>query len=235
MVRVVICSSSLEKAQCLFEKTQRFIKQFKIRSELSFCTDYKYIVDNFSRNIYHYDIYVLDISDDMAFKMSKAIREYNYLASLVFVSDTKRIKQNIFRYRPSGYIDDYNSYSQLETVLKHVFDEQTRLNPYFNIRNKGTLMRIHYNDILYLESCRRIVTIHTDTKKIEFYAQLSDVLFKLPKYQFIRCHQSYIVNLKRIKELNKTDRVLVTENGEKIKISERYYSDVISVCEKMLK
>ena len=55
---------------------------------------------------------------------------------------------------------------------------------------------------------------------------------QLPGDIFIRCHQSYIVNMDRVKILDKATRCFVMLSGDAIDISKSYYPSVLEEYEK---
>lgn len=78
------------------------------------------------------------------------------------------------------------------------------------ISNTKVIYRILYDDIEYLESQKKIVKIHTTYDVIEVRDTLDNVNEKLSA-DFLRCHQSYIVNMNRIRQFNKNGAVLLGE------------------------
>lgn len=65
-------------------------------------------------------------------------------------------------------------------------------------------------DITYIESKRRVLHIHVGDpdEEVETYAQLASMASSLPA-RFVRCHNSFLVNLDYVKEY-RSDSVLLT-------------------------
>lgn len=82
---------------------------------------------------------------------------------------------------------------------------------------------VYPRDILYVESDRRQVIVHTRTGEHRSYGKLSDVLDRLPAH-IVRCHQSYIVNLDFVERLGTESIALVT--GQTIPVSRRWRASV---------
>ena len=87
---------------------------------------------------------------------------------------------------------------------------------------KGKVFSVKINNIKYIESNKRVIIIYEKDFKRKIYAKLSDLEKMLPE-QFIRCHQSYIVNLGHAKELNSHEFILNT--GEKVPVSQAKYRE----------
>lgn len=74
--------------------------------------------------------------------------------------------------------------------------------------------------IAFIESKRRVLHIHLGepAEEVETYARLADMAAALPE-RFVRCHNSFLVNLDFVKEL-RTDSVLLT-TGATVPISRK--------------
>ncbi|MEM8528854.1 MAG: LytTR family DNA-binding domain-containing protein [Bacteroidota bacterium] len=73
---------------------------------------------------------------------------------------------------------------------------------HFFVRTNYKMTRINFQDILYLESQREYVAIHTTTKKYLVHQSMNHMEQELPKSKFMRVHRSYLVALERIKTIN---------------------------------
>ena len=70
---------------------------------------------------------------------------------------------------------------------------------FFNV-NK-VMVKVEFSNILYIESMREYIYIHTDSSKVITKLGIGQVENMLPKY-FIRIHRSFIVNLNKISAYN---------------------------------
>ena len=96
------------------------------------------------------------------------------------------------------------------------------------------MIRIPYDDILFFESRQKICALHTKTQIIDFYAKMSEVEIMLPKEEFNRCHQSYLVNMKNVISLDKSNRCFIMPKGYDIGISKANYSDSVGAYERYM-
>lgn len=86
------------------------------------------------------------------------------------------------------------------------------------LHSKGTDRVVAPADIRFLESRLHVVTVHTARGTIEVYGKLSDLLDLLPA-RFVRCHQSFAVNLDAVDALEASSLSLVS--GERVPVSRR--------------
>ena len=64
-------------------------------------------------------------------------------------------------------------------------------------------------------------------RKEELAKKLKEINLLLPEDHFFRIHNSYIINLNKIKEFLKSDGYVVLENNHKIPVSRQRKSDFL--------
>ena len=74
----------------------------------------------------------------------------------------------------------------------------TTLPSWIFVRSDKRIEKIELRDILYIESLGNYVNIYTDNKKILAYLTLKGLEGQLPALEFIKVHQSFLVNCSRI-------------------------------------
>ena len=84
---------------------------------------------------------------------------------------------------------------------------------------KGEERVVSPRDIIYIESNRRRVQVHLRRESFETYARLADLERELPP-SFVRCHQSFLVNLDYVSSLGTSAIELV--GGDTVPVSRRY-------------
>ncbi len=94
----------------------------------------------------------------------------------------------------------------------------------FFIKAEGKLIRLRYEDILYIESVGDYVKYFTQSKNYLTHSTLKSVEEKMDNHQFMKIHRSYIVNLRKIKDIQ--DNSVVIE-GKVIPISKSLKSGVM--------
>ena len=75
--------------------------------------------------------------------------------------------------------------------------------PFVFIKDGTKLVKINYDDILFVEGLKDYVTIVTKTQKIVSLQRLKSLETQLPPEKFIRIHHSYIIALKAVDTVHK--------------------------------
>ncbi len=73
---------------------------------------------------------------------------------------------------------------------------------YIFIKSEKRIEKIEMNDILYAESIGNYVGIYTENKKIIAYLTMKSLESQLPSDEFIKIHQSYLVNCTKIEAID---------------------------------
>lgn len=119
----------------------------------------------------------------------------------------------------------FNS-NRIEEVLLNFnskFDQKK-----ITINTDGKLIFLDAEDILFVESDGNYCTIvMADSQKILITKKLKEMETLLPQNQFFRIHNSYIINLKKIKEFIKADGYVILESSHRIPVARQRKSDFL--------
>ncbi|WP_109853276.1 LytTR family DNA-binding domain-containing protein [Aquimarina sp. AU58] len=127
--------------------------------------------------------------------------------------------------KPISFIRFYksiNKYKALSAGIQYVSDESPEakktLDHIFVNANKR-MIRVEFSNILFIDSIKDYVRIHTADDTIITKDKISVFLQKLPS-NFLRVHRSYIINTEKIASFTSKDIVLL--NGMEIPIGASY-------------
>lgn len=96
------------------------------------------------------------------------------------------------------------------------------------LNTDGKLIFVDPNEVLYVESDGNYSSIFIDKeKKIVVTKKLKEIDMLLPNNSFFRIHNSYIINLNKVKEYIKTDGYVVLEDNINLPVSRQRKSDFL--------
>jgi len=96
---------------------------------------------------------------------------------------------------------------------------QTGVDGHFFIRSEHSIIKINYNEVIYVEGLKDYVKIITDDKTYMSAIHLKVMEDQLPSDLFIRVHRSYIVNIQKIDSLNNFE---IIAGGKSLPLGESY-------------
>ncbi len=120
------------------------------------------------------------------------------------------------------FIQAINKAVSLKTNIQEYTSDSS--NDYMMIKADYKLYKVNYDDLLFIEGQHEYVTFHTTTKRITALYSLRNLEETLPKDKFVRTHKSFIVSIKNIEDIDKTN---VTVAGNKIPIGASYRDALI--------
>ncbi|MCG7500669.1 LytTR family DNA-binding domain-containing protein [Tenacibaculum sp. Mcav3-52] len=139
--------------------------------------------------------------------------------------DSDDLEETIGRIKQ--YYKKNNNTEKVEKILSSFNKKFNRRK--ITINTDGKLVFLAQDEILFVESDGNYSTIYTTgtNKKIVVTKKLKEINQLLPEDHFFRIHNSYIINLNKIKEFLKSDGYVVLENNHKIPVSRQRKSDFL--------
>ena len=120
----------------------------------------------------------------------------------------------------SDFLSQYGT-----TGLEHALQLYQNTHQKYICKTRKNISQINIYDIYYLEIQKHNITIHTQHEIYHKYGTLANELQTLSPYGFVRCTQSCIVSLSKIKHILRDDIILI--NNVRLHMSRGYASQVI--------
>lgn len=156
-----------------------------------------------------YQLLLLDIMMDEpdGLALAAAVRALDEDVSIVFTTSSKKHALQGYQVRPLHYLLKPVDPAELQKILEYDYRRRTD-SQYLTINSGGVLRRVPVGDIYYLEIAGRKVAIHTAGETLHMVARLAELENSLPRGRFVRCHQSFLVNIARVREITRSEALL---------------------------
>lgn len=171
------------------------------------------------------DLIFLDIrmggTDGM--ETAKRLRAKGCRCLIVFLTSLGEYAQRGYEVKAFRYLLK----EQIEGDLRKVMDacrQELSGEDYFCFSYERCSYRIPKRDILYFESRKRLVILHTEKEEHRFYQKLDDLELQLSGEGFLRCHKSFLVQERHIKSWRES--ALWLEDGTQLPVSRTYEKEV---------
>lgn len=180
-----------------------------------------------SCDIEQYQIIFLDVcmGEQNGIQIAKELRRKKINAILIYVSSYIEMAPQGYEVQAFRYLLKQDLDQSLLYALQDVMDELSYRRKTYQIHAHGKIDIIPLRDIIYIESFKRIVVFHTETRTSQEYGKLSDLEEELKESNFIRIQKSYLVNLNHISFIEKGEVHL--DNGMKLRCSKERYEEII--------
>lgn len=166
-----------------------------------------------------FDLILLDIymEDHLGIDVARKLREIGFAGSIVFLTATSDFAIDGYDVGAQGYILKPASLEKLADVIGRVMRgiiERT-----YPIKQRGSVHRVPLREILYIESINNRCILHRHGgQTYNIYKRLDEIESELPDKRFLRCSQSFIVNMDYI---IKVDRSFYLSTGDIVLIRQR--------------
>lgn len=227
-MRIAVCDDCKEDALVL--------KPFLEGHEVSVYSGADSLLNDIEHKKTQYDLYLLDIfmensMDGLA--LAARLRQVQEEAFICFISSSNEFYREAYDLYAVQYLIKPVREEDLKRLLLKVQKSLARENEkrlvYSWWGKSGT---IPYGKICYITSSGHTLFIYcTDGKIQESTGKLNDLEKQVRGDMLMRCHQSFIVNLRYVEGLDSAE---LTVAGERIPVSRRYYVDVKKRYQEML-
>ena len=139
---------------------------------------------------------------------------------IIIISSKDKYALNAFEYDVTDYLLKPISYSRFYKAVDKAqerFDKSkidTRGDEIF-IKKNSSLVRLNYNDILWVEALENYVIFNSFSDKYTIHFTMKAIEQKLPSNKFTRVHRSYIVNTSSIDIIEDNSVIIKTKEGKK--------------------
>ena len=200
-VKIIICDDDAEDITLLSDALYTYDPSFEIIAFTSGETLLSEMTDSaLSADILFLDIYMPGINGILAAQRIRAERKD---LKIIFLSSSKEYYPQAYEVFAFNYILKPFDKERLYAVLRRALDELGRENACkISFSYKSASYSVDCREILYIESRDKLLLFHlVDGSVMQTYWRLDELIKELPNQSFIRCHQSFIVNISNITEM----------------------------------
>lgn len=156
--------------------------------------------------------------------IAKKVKEIQPNSQIIFVSAYDQYYMEVYEVEHVYFLKKPLIEQHLKKALNKAGEKLDNMKKYeFVLSNKQGVQKIMLSQILYFEKEKRKIHVHTSNGIVSYYEKFENMISQLDR-RFYRCHNSYIVNIQRIKKLE--NKKFYFENGREVPISKSYYPQV---------
>lgn len=224
MINIVICEDELEQRNIIKKYINDIFKGISAKFELlEFESAEEFLLNKIEfKNV---DIFILDIKMNgmSGMDLARLIREKDDISEIIFVTSLVDYIQEGYTVRAYRYLLKPINYEELKNhLLSCINDINKKKDNFIMIENKGIVHKVPINEIMYIEVAKKELTIYAKENSYKTKSSMDKVEKELEKFDFYRCHKSYLVNMKYIETIDKNEIII---NCNKIPVSKHRISD----------
>lgn len=218
MIRIAVCDDEKNQRQALRDFLKRYFDGKDYDCEVVEYPCGEPLVADYEENAAAYDLIFLDIfmggMDGM--EAARTVRQRDAGVPIIFLTTSPDYALEGYDVRALGYLVKPLAPEKAAALLDYFLRaEYSGGQKTLLVREGVRVARIAYREILYVESRNSMLLVHTDDgQEHRVYRRLDEVERELAGHSFLRCNQSFLVNLACVREVEKDCFVL--ESGVKI-------------------
>lgn len=234
MLNIFICEDNTAQRQTITQIIQNTVLIEELDMQLVLDTEDPYILLERVKTSQNTGIYFLDIdlnSSMNGMKLAQQIRLYDPRGFIIFITAHSELSYMTFQYRVEAmdFVLKDNPAEvkvKIRECLLNAMERYTlqtnKTHKVYTIEAGGRKISIDHDDIFFFETSSNIhkVILHAKDRQIEFSGTMKELTSTLGS-SFVRCHQSFLVNKKNIKEIDVKNRIIYFANGETCLMSTR--------------
>lgn len=158
-----------------------------------------------------------------------------HIPQVIIISSKEKYAIQAFDYSVTDYLLKPITYARFFKAVSKAYEifNKSRSNidgdKEIFIKRNSSLVRIKYNDILWVEALENYVVINTTNEKFTIHFTMKSIENQLPLVKFKRVHRSFIVNVSRISSIEDNSVVIKLNEGKKvIPIGKSYRDKLLS-------
>lgn len=216
MLRIAVVEDDKKSSGLLKGYIDRYCKENGEQARVNFFSDGIDIASDYNAE---YDLIFLDIvmKHMDGLKAAEYIRKKDKNVVIVFVTGDARFAVKGYSVEALSFMVKPVSYSvfshEMERCVEKIYSGRGK---YVVLTTENGIDKIAVNNIIYIESQNHKMIINTTEKLYCVYETMKSLEGRLPKEQFSRCNNCYLVNLDFVRGVHGEYALI---NDEELKIS----------------
>ena len=230
MITCAMCDDELPFAEQLSSLVMAYAKKKRVELQAETFASAEELLEEIENGA-GFEILFLDIEMRKmdGIELGKKLRERSYQTLIIYVSGYDQYMRQLFEAEPFRFLSKPLKQEELENVLDKAFERISRFHrELFTIRFGKNVVNLLCRDIVYLESNKRKVIVHTVRGEYEYYHKLDEAEEELLAISadFVRIHKAYLVNIEHVEAFQYEK--LALRDGTILSISEAHRANVRS-------
>lgn len=217
-MRLAICDDNDLERDLLHTLLKKYFSETSVRCDFTLYDRGTSLYYDVMEDI-DYDIIFLDLfmGDSFGMRIAQKLRDISYKGKIIFCTVSADYALESYDVFASGYILKPYSLNDIKRTLDRFLPEY-QCNSY-QVKQKSNIIYIPLNEIMYVESDNTKCILHrTEDREYIIYKKLIQIEDELNDPRFLRCHQSFLVNMNYVREAND---VFLLQNGENVLIRKK--------------
>lgn len=239
MLNIFVCEDDARQRQTILLMIQNALLIEELDMQLVLDTEDPYSLLEAVKTSQNTGVYFLDIdlnSSMNGMKLAQQIRLFDPRGFIIFITAHSELSYMTFQYRVEAmdFVLKDNPAEmkvKIRECLLNAMERYTlqtnKIHKVYSIEVGSRKISVAYDDIFFFETSGNVhkVILHALDQQIEFSGTIKELTNTL-EGDFVRCHRSFLVNKRNIKEIDAKNRIIHFTNGETCLMSTRMMKEL---------
>ncbi len=228
MLNFVICDDNLAVLNRLSKMLESIFIDNNIQAEIGLKSSNASSIIDYLK-CHKVDVLILDInlnSDITGCDIADMVRKKNKNVYIIFSTGHLEYALIAYKYKTFDYLPKPIVRERLEETILRLMDDISQTPSKFIKLNNKTI--INQDEINYIKKDGMKLVFCTNSRTYETYNSFNKIQNCLPE-NFVRCHKSYIANVKNITNINTNKNTIIFSPNESCSIGAKYKNEIMEV------
>lgn len=225
MYTIAICDSDNQAAESLRQTIHNVLDSLNVTHAVYYYRNESLLYKALKAYPEKYNLLFLETGPATGINLASMLRKDGYEYPIVLVSENQQMALEGYEVEAIQYFLKPIEENQLRKLFLRLSVKRQKLSPGHLLLHMGaTCYKIPYSNITFVETTGRKVTVHTGKDSIVYPCKLSEIQELLPSDLFIRCHQSFLLQVHAVHHITRLQAFL--RDGTVLPISRSYKEEV---------
>ena len=232
IMKIAICNEDVSDSEALVNLLQLYFMKIPISADFVYYTDGdELIYDIESDQVFNVIFLDGKVNQRLGIDIAKQLRTMKVFDDIIFCMDTSEYAVESYDVQAVGYLLKPYDKDKIHIFMNRIIEKYSE-NVYIIFKHNNMIC-ISFHEILYVESNNSKCILHCKNNESHIiYKHLNQIEKELGDRRFLRCHQSYLVNMDYIYKATKQfelvtgDIVSIRQRG--VKQIKQTYENYIS-------
>jgi len=225
MLRIAICDDTEQHSEQLMRYLRAFAAELSVAVEIECFASLTLLGKALEGDVNVYRLLVLDtaVGDADGIAFVRTLRSKGCDAEILYLTGNAEKAMDAYSTFPVSFLLKPAASGELRNVFSFVARRYEKKPSIILNGGDGKRNGFVIDDIIYIEVFRTELEVHGRKGGVTCTGALNDVFEKLPKPQFYRSHRSFIVNLLKVRSMEKYRFIM--ESGDHVAIAKNRYAE----------
>lgn len=228
-MNIAICDDQLEIAEQFYKIVKNYCAKYDLNiNSIQLFQDGKALLEDYNDGKRFHVIFLdIEMPSMSGMEVAKIIRQMDSEVLLIFVTSYPNYMAASFKVEAFDFLQKPVTVEEVEEVLFRCTEKYEQKNTSIIVKTAMGISTVYLKDIVYINSELHYIDFKlVQGEAIRTKMKMNQIETELQPYpQFVRCHQSYMVNLEYVKEVQRQQVLLNVKSPTvltEIPISRKY-------------